>query len=49
MNAADDRVGLEHEITSCLRLYECGVVGQSKCPGIGRNRGEETRDQAVLS
>ena len=48
MYATDDRVGLEHEIASRRRREKCGVVGQPKRAGMGRERLKETRDQAIL-
>ena len=48
MHAADDGVGLEHQIAARRRREKGGIVGQAERAGMGRERLEETRDQAVF-
>ena len=49
MHAADDRVGLEHEVATGRRLDESGVVGKTKRARMRRQRLKEARDQPVLA
>ena len=48
MHAADDSVGLEHEIAAGRRLDEGGIVGQAERAGMDGDRREVARDQFVL-
>ena len=48
MHAADDGVGLEHEIAAGRRLDEGGIVGQAERAGMDGERREVARDQSVL-
>ena len=49
MHAADDAVGLEHEIAPRRRRNGGGIVGEAERTGMGGDRPEIRRDQAVLA
>ena len=49
MHAADDAVGLEHEIAPRRRRNRGGIVGETERTGMGGDRPEIGRDQAVLA
>ncbi len=48
MHAADNGVGLEHQIAAGRRLDEGSVVAKTKRAGMRRDRREEFRDQAIF-
>ena len=49
MHAADNRIGLEHQVAARRRLDEGGIVGQAQRARMGRDRLEEARDQTVFT
>ncbi len=49
MHPADDAVGGQHEIASRRRRDDGGVIGETQGAGMGRDRPEIRRDQAVLA
>ena len=48
MHAADDGVGLEHQIAARRRRDEGGIVGQAERARMGRERLEIARDQTIF-
>ena len=48
MDAADDAVGREHEIASRRRRYRRRVIAEAERAGMGRQRAEIARDQAIF-
>ena len=48
MHAADDGVGLEHQVAARRRLDEGGIVGKAERARMGRDRLEIARDQTVF-
>ena len=48
VDAADDGVGLEHDVAARRRGEESRVVGERQRARMGRDRLEEARDQAVF-
>ena len=49
MHAANDAVGLEHDVASARRRDRGGVVDKTEGAGMLRQRLEIARDQAVLA
>jgi len=49
MHAADDPIGLEHEIATRGRRDRRGVVAKPQGAGMFGERGEIARDQALLA
>ncbi len=48
MDAADDAVGLEHEIAPRRRRNRCGIVGEPERARMRRDRPEVSGDQMIF-